>query len=81
MLTKRTNILFDDDLWKLLTSVAKREKTSVGDVVRSAVKKVYSEEDIIEKRKKAFETIRKVRVRQKGIVDYKALINEGRKYL
>jgi hypothetical protein len=80
MLTKRTNILFDNNLWDLLTSVARREKTSVGEVVRKAVSKVYTEGDLIAQRKKALETIKKFRVKQKGIVDYKALINDGRKY-
>ena len=80
MLTKRTNILFENELWDLLVGVARREKSSVGEVVRRAVKKVYSGDEIIEKRKKALETIKRIRVRQKGVVDYKALINEGRKY-
>jgi hypothetical protein len=80
MLTKRTNILFDNDLWDLLTSVAKREKSSVGEAVRKAVSKVYTEGNLIERKKKAFETIKKFRVKQKGVVDYKVLINEGRKY-
>ena len=80
MLTKRTNILFENELWDLLVGVAQREKTSVGEIVRKAVRKVYSEDEIIERRKKALETIKRIRVRQKGIVDYKALINEGRKY-
>jgi hypothetical protein len=80
MLTKRTNILFDDDLWDLLNSVAKREKSSMGEVVRKAVRTVYRGDNFIEQKKHAFETIKKFRVRQKGTVDYKALINEGRKY-
>ncbi len=80
MLTKRTNILFDNDLWELLTSVARREKSSVGEVVRRAISKVYSERNFIEQKKKAFETIKKFRVKQKGILDYKSLINEGRRY-
>ena len=80
MLTKRTNILFDNDLWDLLTSVARREKSSVGEVVRRAISKVYTEDNFIERKKKAFETIKKFRVQQRGVVDYKALINDGRKY-
>jgi hypothetical protein len=40
MLTKRTNILFNDDLWDLLTSVARKEKSSLGEVVRKAIIKV-----------------------------------------
>jgi hypothetical protein len=80
MLTKRTNILFDGELWDLLTSLARRERSSVGEVVRKAISKVYKEENNFERRKKAFETIRKFRVKQRGVLDYKALINDGRKY-
>jgi len=80
MLTKRANILFSDNLWMLLTTVAKREKASVGEVVRRAISKVYSDDDLIKRRKKAFDTIRKFRRIQKGTVDYKALINGERKY-
>lgn len=72
--------MFDDNLWDLLTSVARREKSSVGDVVRKAVRKVYLENDHQERKNRAFEIIRKFRIRQKGILDYKALINDGRKY-
>ena len=39
-----------------------------------------TEENFIERKKKAFETIRKIRVKQKGVFDYKVLINDGRKY-
>jgi len=80
MLTKRTNILFDNDLWNLLTSVARREKSSVGEVVRRAISKVYKDTDLEGRKQEAFIAIRKFRVKQKGIVDYKSLINEGRKY-
>ena len=80
MLTKRTNILFDNDLWNLLTSVARREKSSVGEVVRRAVSKVNKDTDLEGRKKDAFVTIRTLRVKQKEIVDYKSLINEGRKY-
>ena len=41
MLTKRTNILFDEELWNLLVTLAVKQKTSVGDLVRSAARKVY----------------------------------------
>ena len=80
MLTKRTNILFDNELWDLLTSVARKEKSSVGEVVRRAINKVYRDDNFIKQKKEAFETIQKFRVKQKGVVDYRALINEGRRY-
>ena len=80
MLTKRTNILFNDDLWDLVTSVARRKRSSVGEVVRKAIIKVYAGDKFVERKNKAFETIKRFRVKQKGVVDYKTLINDGRKY-
>ncbi len=78
MLTKRTNILFDEPLWKNLTRMAKREGRSVGELVRSAVVKTYfadskRREDI----RQAIEQIKSNRVRGKHI-DYEEMINYGR---
>lgn len=42
MLNKRTQILFDKELWRNLVNIAKKENTSVGELVRLAVKKEYS---------------------------------------
>jgi len=39
-----------------------------------------TEENFIERKNKAFETIRKFRVIQKEVLDYKVLINDSRKY-
>ncbi|MEK7073778.1 MAG: hypothetical protein AAB960_00435 [Patescibacteria group bacterium] len=80
MLTKRTNILFDEELWNLLVTLAVKQKTSVGDLVRSAARKVYDADQKTSSRQRAGEEIRKIRVFQKGHVDYKELINYGRKY-
>lgn len=41
MLTKRTNILFDQNMWTQLTKIAQVQDRSVGDLVRSAVVRVY----------------------------------------
>ncbi len=79
MLTKRTNILFDERLWRLLTGRARREKTSVGKLVRLAVEKVYGHEEVDQKNS-AFEEILKIRKISKKPIDYKALINYGRRY-
>lgn len=57
MLVKRTQILFDKDLWKTLVDVSKRENTSIGELVRRAVRGKYEEEQLLEKRKKAVEEI------------------------
>lgn len=80
MLTKRTNILFDEQLWKALTAEAKKRKTSVARLVRKAVEKEYFEDTKWEERRRAFEEIKKIRKISKTRIDYKALINYGRKY-
>lgn len=46
MLTKRTQILFDKQLWKTLVGLAKEKKTSVGELVRTAVRKEYLNEAV-----------------------------------
>lgn len=80
MLNKRTNLLFDKDLWRILVALAQEENTSVGDLVRKAVRHVYVERRGDERRKSACLKILAVRKRQSGI-DYKALINYGRRHL
>lgn len=81
MLTKRTNILFDEKLWERLSNRAKREKTSVGKLVRRAVEKAYVEveDEELKRRKKAIDEIFRIRKRIRGI-NYKEYINYGRKY-
>lgn len=79
MLTKRANILFEEKIWKELARKAKEQKTSVGELVRSAVKKEFLSEEDLEERKKVLDHIRKIRPKPvKGKIDYKALINKGR---
>lgn len=80
MLTKRTNILFDEKLWKRLSDRAKRERTSVGKLVRMAVEKAYAKDQELEERRRAIDHIRKIRKHFRGRIDYKELINYGRKY-
>jgi len=81
MLTKRTNILFDQNTWQLLTHQAKTERRSVGDIVRTAVHTMYQTQSDLKKRQAAIDQILAVRPKPfKGKIDYKALINEGRKY-
>lgn len=61
MLTKRTNILFDKDIWKELVALAQRQNTSVGELIRTAVKKHYMEEGKTEQIRKAVDAIRRFR--------------------
>lgn len=80
MLTKRTNILFDEHLWNKLTQVAKTERTSVGKLIRTTLTEKYLENDDLERIQKACAEIEKHRKHFKGKIDYKELINYGRKY-
>ena len=41
MLTKRTNILFEEEVFQHLVALANKNSTSVGDLVRKAVIKTY----------------------------------------
>ena len=52
----------------------------MGEVVRKAIIKVYAGENFVERKNKAFEIIKKFRVKQKGMVDYKTFINDGSKH-
>ncbi|MDO8452424.1 MAG: hypothetical protein Q7S79_01585, partial [bacterium] len=78
MLTKRANILFEEKTWKELTARARKQNTSVGDLVRTAVER-DSSVDELERRRLAAESLLRHRPKPfKGKIDYKALINEGR---
>ena len=81
MLTKRTNILFDEKLWIEVSALAKKEKASVGSIIRSALRDRIEREEILAQRRKAIDDIMRIRPKPyKGKIDYKALINEGRRY-
>lgn len=81
MLNKRTHILFDQSMWQMLTNLSIAKRESVGKIVRDAVKTVYMKTDELETRRKAIESILKNRpAPAKGKIDYKALINYGRRF-
>ena len=44
-LRKRVEVLFDPEKYTYLEQVARREKTSVGNLIREAVEKVYVDTD------------------------------------
>lgn len=81
MLTKRVNFLFEEETYKMLQERAEFEKLSIGELVRKAVKKTYIDKDSakLKKIQAAHKWILANRKVQKSI-DYKALINDGRKY-
>ncbi len=80
MLNKRTNLLFNQELWDQLMQLAKKKNTSVGKLVRTAVEDYYElKEDSLQQIQKACKAIEEKRIQGKGKIDYKALINYGRK--
>lgn len=81
MLNKRSQILFDQDLWDKIATLAKAKSVSIGQLIRDVMREKYLEEEKLMKRKKAIERILKHRPAPvKGKIDYKELINYGRKY-
>lgn len=81
LLTKRTQILFDKQLWQKLVALSRSQKLSIGEIVRDAIEEKLSRQTELEKRKAAIEATLKHRPKPfKGKIDYKALINAGRKY-
>lgn len=80
MLNKRTQILFDQDLWQKLVAISRAQKVSIGELVRGAVKEKYTRDLELAERNKVLEDIEKVRPAPfKGKIDYKELISYGRK--
>lgn len=80
MLTKRTNILFDEDIWSKLVKIARARNISTSMVIREAVEDKLSEEEILAKRREAVESTLHHRLKSKDKIDYKELINYGRKF-
>lgn len=85
MLTKRTHILFDEDTAFMLAVLAREQATSVGNLVRRAVTKTYKDVKRINKskRQKAVHTLTALQKKFLGKfegVDYRALIEDGRRY-
>ncbi len=77
----RTNIFFEDQTLRVLKTISRKNKVSVGKLVRTAVREKYVEKDPYEARKKAIEETLRIRPPvSKTPIDYKELINYGRKY-
>lgn len=78
MLNKRAVTLFDEELWKQLTYLAHEEGSSVGELVRRAARKVYSEDFIKKQRAQAIKDIIRIRPKFKGKIDFETWVNSGR---
>ena len=81
LLTRRTNVLFDETDYATLLMYSQERGKTIGELVRNAVKKTYKVKKTLNSNEKAFRMIGKA---IKGLnfsgVDYKDLINYGRKY-
>lgn len=79
MLTKRTNILFDEETWSALEFAAKLQKTSVGALVRQAVKQLLNGQAKRERITQAHQEILDSRpAPRSGKTDYQELVDERR---
>ena len=79
MLTYRAHILLDNETMQSLKKLAKMQKTTVGKLVRTAIRKTYLTPDPYIERKLALHRILKLRPKvSKKSIDYKALITYGR---
>lgn len=80
MLTKRTNIIFHQSSWDKLVKLSKTQSKSAAELIRSAVDEYYGlKNDSIMQIRDACNIIEKKRKKQDNKVDYKSLINYGRK--
>lgn len=79
MLTKRAQILFDENLWKQLVKAAEENNVSVAKYVRKTLEEALAEQKMLKQRRKAIEWTLKHRPKPfKGKIDYEELINYGR---
>lgn len=79
MLTKRTQLLLDQAVWDDLTALARRNRASVGALVRQAIENNYFRENRSAARKMAVQKILVSRPKVQKKLDYEALIGYGRK--
>jgi len=83
MLTKRAQILFKPETWQLLQQVSRANNVSTSELIRQSVIKTHLNKNTKLTNKQLLADIKKtwksIKNPQKPI-DYKALINHGRKY-
>lgn len=79
MLTKRTQLLLDQAVWNDLTVIARRNRASVGSLVRQAIENSYFRVNRAAARKTSVQRIFEIRPKAQKKLDYEALIGYGRK--
>ncbi len=81
LLTRRTNVLLDEESYAILSMCSQNEGKTLGELIRAAINKTYKAKKILNVNEKAYRMINKA---TKGLsfsgIDYKALINYGRKH-
>ena len=80
MLNKRTNILFDEELWQNMLVLAQAKNKSVGALIRQAVEDVYFSDERAQKCTDAYQKILVERKVSQSKINYGKLIDYGRKY-
>jgi len=83
MLTKRTNILFSEQEWQLLTTLATQKTTSVGQLVRHAVANTYGKSTsapATHPLDRIHHLVAKHNIKGLTAQEIKSFIQEGRKY-
>lgn len=79
MLSTRVNIMFDKKTWTRLKAISKKQNATASELVRRAVDNQYLSTEARERRE-AIQKILEIRPKPvKGKIDYKALINDGRR--
>lgn len=83
MLSKRTNILFTEEMFRRLTSLAAKQQQSVGGLVRDAVKQIYFDQADRRNQDK-YQALKRIAKRRKSLVPLKEdivkLVQYGRKF-
>ena len=80
MLDKRANILLSQPNWDLLSLIAEQKDLSVSELIRQAIRQTFLSEAENLKTQKAFNNILHLRKNAKGRINYRQLIENGRKY-
>ncbi len=79
----RKNIIVDQKIWNYLAVKAEAEKTSVSQLISSAVQSVYGIETIYQKRENASQTLMKLKESYPKVsytTNFKELAHEGHKH-
>lgn len=81
MLVKRTNVLLTETDYSILAKLSSERDETMGELIRQAIRKMYNIELVRNTRKKSLSKIDRLARKVKGRgIDYKSLIEDGRRY-